>query len=151
MKTIMIEWKHLDVEGETCDRCYDTGENLTNEVKRLNRTFEPQGILFEIKDTLLDKNQVDQSNSLLFDGRPIEEILDIEIADNYCASCSDLIGEATSCRTVKYKGQEYEDIPAKAIRQAVYKITRVSRKDIENSEERQNPCCCENSKHSCCE
>ena len=150
MKTIMIEWKHLDVEGETCDRCYDTGENLTNEVKRLNRTFEPQGIHIEIKDTLLDANQVEQSNSLLFDGRLIEEILDIEIADSYCASCSDLIGEATSCRTVKYEGQEYEDIPAKAIRHAVYKITGVSRKDSGSSEEQKQSCCCENSNHNCC-
>lgn len=28
MKTLEIEWRHLDVQGETCDRCYDTGENL---------------------------------------------------------------------------------------------------------------------------
>ena len=150
MKTLIIEWKHLDIEGETCDRCYDTGENLANEVKRLNRTFEPQGIHIEIKDALLDKNQVDQSNSLLFDGRPIEEMLDIEIASNYCASCSDLIGEVTSCRTVKYEGQEYEDIPAKAIRHAVYKITGVRRKDSGNSEEPVHPCCCEKSDHTCC-
>ena len=150
MKTLIIEWKHLDVKGETCDRCYDTGENLANEVKRLIRTFEPQGIHIEIKDTLLEKNQVDQSNSLLFDGRPIEEILDIEIADNYCASCSDLIGEATSCRTVKYEGQEYEDIPAKAIRHAVYQIFGTNIKNAESSEESVHPCCCEKSEQNCC-
>lgn len=34
MKTLKIEWRHLDVGGETCERCYDTGENLVNEVKR---------------------------------------------------------------------------------------------------------------------
>lgn len=28
METLKIEWRHFDVEGETCDRCYDTGENL---------------------------------------------------------------------------------------------------------------------------
>ena len=44
MKTLKIEWKHLDVEGETCARCYDTGKNITNEVKRLKRALQPQGI-----------------------------------------------------------------------------------------------------------
>ena len=44
MKKLKIEWRHLAVEGETCNRCYDTGENLTQEVKRLNRALQPQGI-----------------------------------------------------------------------------------------------------------
>ena len=47
MNTLKIEWKHLDVEGETCNRCYDTGENLNQEVKRLNRFLRPQGIEVE--------------------------------------------------------------------------------------------------------
>jgi len=150
MKTLIIEWKHLDVEGETCDRCYDTGENLDNEVKRLNRAFEPQGIHIEIKDTLLDKNQVSQSNSLLFDGIPIEELLDIEIADNYCASCSDLIGEATSCRTVKYEDQEYEDIPAKAIRRAVHKALGVHFEEMKGKPESTKSCCYDDGNQGCC-
>lgn len=37
MKTLKIEWKHLDVAGDTCNRCYETGENLVQEIKRLNR------------------------------------------------------------------------------------------------------------------
>jgi len=122
MKNLTIEWKHLDVEGETCDRCYDTGENLEQEVKRLNRALQPQGILIEWVETKLDDTQIGQSNMLLFNGVPIEEILDIEIAENYCASCTNLLGKETYCRTVKFEGNEYEDIPAKAIRQAAYKV-----------------------------
>ncbi|MDD4474968.1 MAG: DUF2703 domain-containing protein [Eubacteriales bacterium] len=51
MKQLIIEWKHLDVKGETCERCYDTGENLAAEVKRLNRSIQPQGIDVEYIET----------------------------------------------------------------------------------------------------
>jgi hypothetical protein len=44
MKTLEIEWNHLDVEGKTCTRCSDTGEafqevigKLTEECKSLSR------------------------------------------------------------------------------------------------------------------
>lgn len=121
MKTLNIEWSHLDVQGETCDRCYDTGENLMNEIKRLKRALEPQGIEIVFTETTLDESQVSQSNELLFNGMPIEEILDIKVAENYCDSCTALLGQDTYCRTVIFDGNEYEDIPAKAIRQAAYK------------------------------
>ena len=39
MKTLKIEWKHLETFGDTCDRCYETGENLVWEIKRLNRAL----------------------------------------------------------------------------------------------------------------
>lgn len=122
MKTLKIEWKHLDVIGETCDRCYDTGENLTQEVKRLRRALQPLDIEVELIETRLDKFQVSQSNIILFNGVPIEDILDIKVAKNCCDSCTALLGTETYCRTAMYGGNEYEDIPAKAIRQAAYKI-----------------------------
>lgn len=121
MKTLNIEWRHLDVQGETCDRCYDTGENLANEVKRLKRALEPQSIEIVFTETKLDDSQIPQSNTILFDGIPIEDILDIEVSENYCDSCTALLGKETYCRAVKFEGNDYEDIPAKAIRQAAYK------------------------------
>ncbi len=122
MKKLIIEWKHLDVEGETCNRCYDTGENLNQEVKRLNRSLQSQGIEVEWVETKLDDSQISQSNILLFNGVPIEEILDIQVSENFCESCTTLLGKDSFCRTVKYKGNEYEDIPAKAIRLAALKV-----------------------------
>ncbi len=122
MKKLKIEWKHLDVAGETCNRCYDTGENLNQEVKRLNRALQPLGIEVEWFETKLDDTQIPQSNTILFNGVPIEEILDIEVSENYCDSCTALLGNETYCRTIKYEGYEYEDIPAKAIRQAAFKV-----------------------------
>lgn len=122
MKTLKIEWKHLDVEGETCNRCYDTGENLAQEIKRLKRALKPQGIEVEFTETKLDDTQIPQSNIILFNGVPIEDILNIEVSKNYCDSCTTLLGTDTYCRTVMYEGNEYEDIPAKAIRQAALKV-----------------------------
>ena len=122
MKKLRIEWRHLDVEGETCNRCYDTGENLAQEVKRLNRALQPQGIAVEWFETKLDDTQIPQSNVILFDGIPIEDILKIKVSENYCDSCTVLLGNKTYCRTVTFEGNEYEDIPAKAIRQAALKV-----------------------------
>jgi len=150
MKILEIEWKHLEVDGQTCDRCYDTGENLANEIKRLNRTFEPQDIRIELKETVLDRNQVALSNALLFNGTPIEDILDIEIAENFCRSCSDLLGNETYCRTVKYEGNEYEDIPAKAIRHAAYQVLGENSEELTKLHAPNKPCCNGKSNQGCC-
>ena len=119
-KSLIIEWRHLDVEGETCDRCYDTGENLAAEVKRLNRALSPQGIEVKYIEIKLDESQINESNGIFFNSVPIEDILNIEVSQNYCSSCSGLVGKDTYCRTIKFEGNEYEDVPAKAIRQAAY-------------------------------
>jgi len=121
VKKLRVEWRRVDVEGETCNRCYDTGENLNQELKRLRRALEPKGIEVEFIETRLDETQVPQSNTILFNGVPIEEILDIQVSENYCASCTSLLGRDTYCRTIVYQGNEYEDIPAKAIRHAALK------------------------------
>lgn len=143
METLKIEWEHLEVDGETCNRCYDTGENLNAEVKRLNRKLESKGIKIEWFETKLTDTQIPQSNTVLFNGVPIEEILEIKVSENYCGSCTELLGRETYCRTVFYEGLEYEDIPAKAIREATYKVLKLSESqespiDISNDA----GCCC---------
>ena len=147
MKQLKIEWKHLDVKGETCDRCYDTGENLAAEVKRLNRTLQPQGVQVEYIETKLDDTQIPESNVILFNGIPIESILDIKVSQNYCESCTALLGKEIYCRTITFEGNEYEDIPAKAIRQAAYKIMGLKENIVKSSE---NSGCCGNGGCSCC-
>ncbi|MEM5767799.1 MAG: DUF2703 domain-containing protein [Bacillota bacterium] len=142
MKTLKIEWRHLDVKGETCDRCYDTGENLANEVKRLKKVLGPQGIEIVLTETRLDDSQIPQSNTILFNDVPIEDILDIKVSENYCGSCTALLGQETYCRTVIYDGNEYEDIPAKAIRQAAYKALGLEEKVQKNAESTGCGCQC---------
>ena len=144
METLKIEWRHLDVEGETCERCYDTGENLNAEVKRLNKKLKSKGIKVEWFETKLKDNKISQSNELLFNGVPIEKILEIKVAENYCDSCTELLGKETYCRTVFYDDFEYEDIPAKAIREAIYKILNLteSQESTINVFNNIGGCCC---------
>ncbi len=122
MKQLMIEWKHLDVAGETCDRCNDTGKNLMDEVNRLNSELSPKGIEVVLKETRLDESALEESNAILLNGILIEEVLDIQVVENYCASCSELVEGDAYCRAVVYQGKEYEEVPLNAIRDAAYKI-----------------------------
>ena len=122
MEKLIIEWKHLAVEGETCDRCHDTGENLIQEIKRLNRDLNSSGYEVNLLETILSEDEISNSNSILLNGVPIEEVIELKVSENYCASCSDLVGSQTYCRTISYDGNAYDDIPAKAIREAVYKM-----------------------------
>ena len=147
MKKLVIEWRHLDVQGETCERCYDTGENLFNEVRRLNRQLEPQGITVEVLETRLDDTRIPESNLLLFDGIPIEEILDMRVEFNHCSSCSSCLETETECRTVFYEGNQYDDIPAKAIRHATLKVLGLDK--AKEKEAEQCGCDCSN-KGRCC-
>lgn len=146
MKKLIIEWKHLDIEGDTCDRCYDTGENLNQEVKRLNRALQSQDIIVEFVETKLDDTQIPDSNVILFNGVPMEDILDIQVSNNYCDSCTTLLGKETYCRIITFEGNEYEDIPAKAIRQAALKVLGIEEKTA--APENKQSCCCNSS--NCC-
>lgn len=118
--------------------------NSNQEVKRLNRALQPQGIEVEWSETILDGTQVPQSNTILFNGVPIEEILVIQVSENYCDSCTALLGAETYCRTIMFEGNEYEDIPAKAIRQAALKILGVEETAKKTSESSGCGCNCSN-------
>jgi hypothetical protein len=146
---LIIEWKHLDAAGETCDRCYDTGENLHAEIKRLQRKLDPQGITIQLIETKLDESNVKESNQILINGKLIEEIIDLEVRENYCASCSDLVGSETNCRTIVFDGEEFDDIPAKAIRQAAMKVLNLE-EEKSKTDDVATGCGCGCSGGSCC-
>lgn len=140
MKNLKIEWKHLDVDGETCVRCSDTGETLAQVVEDLSKKLAPKGIKVEYIETKLDDTQIPQSNIILFNGAPIEKVLDIAVSKNYCESCTSLLGKDTYCRTVEYEGTVFEDIPGKAIRQAAFKTLGL--KDDQETAECSSGCSC---------
>jgi hypothetical protein len=146
---LVIEWKHLDAAGETCDRCYDTGENLHAEIKRLQRKLDLQGITIQLIETKLDESNLKDSNQILMNGVLIEEIIDLEVRENYCASCSDLVGSETYCRTIVFDGEEFDDIPAKAIRQAAMKALNLD-EEASKAEDAPTGCGCGCSSGSCC-
>jgi len=122
MKELNIEWRHYDKDGQTCDRCAATGASVREVVSGLSKELPEKGVTVTFTETLLSEELIPQSNMLLFNGVPLEAVLDNAAADeNHCTSCSCLTGSETSCRTIKYEGETYEEIPEELIRKAAYK------------------------------
>lgn len=130
MRTVTIEWRHLDVKGDTCERCFETGETLKAEVTRLNQALKSYAVHVEWFETKLDAANIEQSNMILINGRSIETIIQVKVEENYCGSCTDLVGGTSYCRSIVYCGKSYDDVPAFAIRDAVYKVLEINENPV---------------------
>ena len=125
MKTVTIEWMHLDKEGDTCNRCASTGEELGKVVSLLNMECAPAGVGVELVETRLEEQDIARSNLILVDGVPLEDILEDARADeSSCASCGELTGKEAHCRTLVQPGAVHEAIPARLIREAVCRVAQ---------------------------
>ncbi len=125
MKTLEIEWKHLDVESKTCSRCSDTGKALQEVIGKLTEECKLRGWEIKFKETKLTAKNISESNLLLFNGKPIEALLpEAQVSESHCKSCSEITGKSSSCRTIEFGGNTYGGIPASLIRQAVCQITQ---------------------------
>jgi hypothetical protein len=122
MRQLNIEWRHYEKAGETCVRCSATGKTLGDVIADLREELAPRGVEVTFTETKLPIEKLDQSNMILFNGVPMEDLLKgAVVSENACASCSCLIGTETLCRTVEYEGQTYEEIPEMLIREAALK------------------------------
>ncbi len=127
MKRLEIEWKHLDKDGQTCERCGDTGHTVRRVVKELESELRPKGWEVTFQETLLTDKEIPESNEILLNGVLLEEILpQASKSENCCSSCEELLGLPTLCRTIEYQGQTYEAIPPELIREAVFKVINQS-------------------------
>jgi len=122
MKTeLVIEWKHIgrDVEN-TCERCQETGMTLAAVLAEIRTLLEMEGITVRMVETVLANDAVAESNSLLFNGVPIEDLLEgVEVTTTPCCSCSCITCEEDAeCRALRYNGEEYEAIPPELIGRA---------------------------------
>jgi len=125
MKDLVIEWRHYDKEGETCDRCAATGSSLREAVAQLSEELAGKEVAVRFVETVLPEEQMAQSNLILFNGVALEALLDDAYAgEDPCPSCSCLTGSETSCRTVGFEGRTYREIPGELIRKAAYKALR---------------------------
>lgn len=123
MKTLEIEWKHLDVEGKTCTRCSDTDDALQEAIGKLAEECKSLGWEIKFKETKLAAKDISESNVILFNGKSIEALLpEVRASESHCGTCSELTGKSTSCRTVEFGGNSYGGIPASLIRRAAGQI-----------------------------
>ena len=125
MSNLLIEWPHFEKDEKTCLRCAETGKEISAVVEEIAESCAPKGIHIEFNETKLGEEDTDKSNSILFNGTPIEEVLpNARASNNHCGSCSELTGKETYCRTVEYDGEIYAAIPGSLIRKAACSVAK---------------------------
>ena len=125
MKNLLIEWKHFDKEGNTCVRCSSTGISLSRAINELKEELGKKGISVSFKKTKLSEDELKESNSIIINGIPIENLLDdTKSMETPCNSCCELIGSSVNCRALDCHGQTTEDVPVELIKKAVKNLLR---------------------------
>lgn len=129
MKLLEIEWRHLDKDGKTCDRCSDTGETVHAAYANLVRELQPKGWEVALKETLLTDQEIPESNSIYLNGLAIEKLLpDTRKSENCCVSCGEILGSPSVCRTLERNGQTYEVLPTAVIVEAAHRFIETKTK-----------------------
>ncbi|HEY3362161.1 MAG TPA: DUF2703 domain-containing protein [Methanosarcina sp.] len=118
-KNLTIEWRHLDIGGETCERCSGTYGNILEAITSLEQSGELEGIQVEIIDNALKEDRIKESNLVLINDIPIERLLGAGVQYTECSSCGDLTGNTTCCRAVTLEGTTEETLPMEMIRAAI--------------------------------
>jgi len=127
MRILEIEWRHIGNAEKTCVRCSETGASLEEVIQSLKSECEPCGWDIRFKETHLPVEDVKNSNSIIINGRLIENILPggAQTSESHCRSCCGFTGDdKTHCRTVEYEGTSYEAIPSSLIRRAVCEVAK---------------------------
>lgn len=123
MKTVTVEWRHLEKEGETCDRCDATGQDVRKLVQRLQKECRSKGVEILFLETKLSETEIEQSNLILINNRPIETLLPLTtVSESPCCSCGELTGKEESCRTIIRHGRVHEAVPREFIREAICRV-----------------------------
>lgn len=126
-KELVIEWKHIGNEIEkTREEFEETGMTLAAVLAEIRMLLEMEGVAVRMVETVLPDEVAMEPERLLFNGVPVEELLEgVEVTATSCscASCDscETCGEGGECRTLRYNGEEYEAIPPELIGRAAVK------------------------------
>ncbi|WP_332450204.1 DUF2703 domain-containing protein [Methanoculleus sp.] len=124
---LVIEWRHVARDAENVfETCKETGMPLDAVLDEIRMLLEMEGVSVRIVET------VGEPETLLFNGAPIEELLEgVEVTATACASCASC-GESCGddcedeeCRTLRYNGEAYEAIPPELIGRAAAKALEI--------------------------
>ena len=119
-RSLVIESTVLRVNGETCDRCGNTVEAVRTAVKELETVLTPLNIRVTLIEHAGAEDDVEGSNSVMINGRPIEEYIGAERVSTDCPSCGDLLGKATCCPANSVGGTIQESFTVEQVRDAAY-------------------------------
>jgi hypothetical protein len=111
MKQLPITWKRLVKDGQTCERCGSTFQQLQSAVGKLEAALRPLGIAPALVTETIDEREFmvepSESNRVWMAGQPLEHWLGATVGMSRCCSvCGD-----SDCRTVEIDGRTYETIP----------------------------------------
>ena len=81
--------------------------------------YARQGVKIELQEILLDESRISESNQVLINSIPLEELLAATTGESDCPSCSCLTGSETSCRTVQCGGETFEELTPELIRKGI--------------------------------
>lgn len=150
MKILPILWQRLVTEGETCQRCGSTQQNVLGAMAKLAAALGPLVIQPTLETREIDdaafRDDPSQSNRIWVAGQPLEHWLGATVGNSPCCSvCGDL-----PCRTVQVGDDTYETIPealiVSAAMMAAAQMTAPSR-----PAEVTSACCTAPGKTSCCD
>lgn len=138
-----IRWQRLVSNGETCERCRLTEEEVDEAVGKLDEALESLGIDVKLEKESISEEEFEEnptiSNMVYLDGKPLEEWIGGNTGQS---ECCDVCGDE-ECRTVIVGGEEHEVVPANLIIDAGLKAVSQNQKDT--------GCCSTSGEETCCE
>lgn len=112
-----IKWQRLVIDGETCERCGATEEEVEEAVEKLKESLKPLGVEVNFEEEEISKEKFEEeplsSNAIFVNGKPLEEWIDAETGESECCYVCE-----EDCRTVVVSGEEYEVVPSELILRA---------------------------------
>ncbi len=121
---LVVEWRHIGRDvGSTCERCGETGMAVVAVIEEIRPILEEEGITVRFVETVLEDEAIAESNSILFNGVPLEDLIEgMEMTSTPYRSCVCITGQDdVECRAVEYEGERYEAIPPELIGRAALK------------------------------
>jgi len=124
MKKLRIEFRYVD--RSTCSRCRTTDKNVERTVRGLRKALEEAGVAVDFKTTKLPVSKLAQSNSILINGKDVEELVNgkRKALSSACRGCSEIMESPCECRAYTYRGKKHSYIPQAMIREAIRNSTQ---------------------------
>lgn len=119
-KSLVIETTVLRVDGETCERCGGTVEAVRSAAQQLGTVLTPLGIKVTLIEHAASAENLDDSNSVMINGRSLEEWIGAERVSTDCPSCGDLVGGSACCAAVAVEGVVQDSFSEEQVRDAAF-------------------------------
>lgn len=119
-RSLVIETTVLRVDGETCERCGGTVEAVRSAAQQLETVLTPLGVRVTLVEHAVSADNIEDSNSVMINGRPLEEWVGAERVSTDCPPCGDLVGGSTCCGAVSVGGSVQESYSVEQVREAAF-------------------------------